>query len=114
MAKSRPPADLTRVPGLRFDCRALKTKSLHRVFMQPNCWLAKTNGMSRPRVLIIEDEKALTEVLTYNLEREGYDAVVANDGADGLRKAQTLLPDMILLDLMLPEVSGLEVCRSLR
>jgi two-component system, OmpR family, phosphate regulon response regulator PhoB len=70
--------------------------------------------MVRPRVLIVEDEKALTEVLTYNLQREGYDPVVANDGAEGLRKAQTLLPDLILLDLMLPEVSGLEVCRALR
>jgi two-component system phosphate regulon response regulator PhoB len=70
--------------------------------------------MPRPRVLIVEDEKALTEVLTYNLQREGYDAVVANDGADGLRKAQSLLPDLILLDLMLPEIGGLEVCRALR
>lgn len=70
--------------------------------------------MTRPRVLIIEDEKALTEVLSYNLQREGYDPVVAFDGADGLRKAQTLLPELVLLDLMLPELGGLEVCRALR
>lgn len=70
--------------------------------------------MPRPRVLIVEDEKALTEVLSYNLQREGYDPVLAYDGADGLRKGQTLLPDLILLDLMLPEMGGLEVCRAMR
>jgi two-component system, OmpR family, phosphate regulon response regulator PhoB len=71
-------------------------------------------GVARPRVLIIEDERALTEVLVYNLEREGYEAVVAHDGTEGLRKAQMLLPDLVLLDLMLPGLGGVEVCRELR
>ena len=71
-------------------------------------------GVARPRVLIIEDERALTEVLVYNLEREGCEAVVAHDGTEGLRKAQMLLPDLVLLDLMLPGLSGIEVCRELR
>jgi two-component system phosphate regulon response regulator PhoB len=70
--------------------------------------------MTRPRILIIEDERALTDVLTYNLQREGYETIVANEGQEGLRKAQTLLPDLILLDLMLPVMNGLEVCRELR
>ncbi len=70
--------------------------------------------MSRQRVLIIEDERDLTDVLVYNLEREGYEPIVAHDGQEGLRKAQTLLPDVILLDLMLPVLNGLEVCRVLR
>jgi two-component system phosphate regulon response regulator PhoB len=70
--------------------------------------------MTRPRILIIEDERALTEVLEYNLRREGYETAVAHDGQEGLRKARTLLPDLILLDLMLPTVDGLEVCRELR
>ncbi len=68
----------------------------------------------RARVLIIEDERGLTDVLTYNLQREGYETVVAHDGQEGLRKAQTLLPDIIILDLMLPVLNGLEVCRELR
>jgi two-component system phosphate regulon response regulator PhoB len=70
--------------------------------------------MTQPRILIIEDERALTEVLTYNLQREGYETVVAHDGQEGLRKANALLPDLILLDLMLPTVDGLAVCRELR
>jgi two-component system phosphate regulon response regulator PhoB len=70
--------------------------------------------MSKTRILIIEDERALAEVLVYNLTREGYETIVAHDGQEGLRKAQTLLPDLILLDLMLPLMNGLEVCRELK
>src|SRR5437016_9928677 len=70
--------------------------------------------MAKPRILIIEDERGLTEVLSYNLQREGYDVVVAHDGQEGLRKAQMQLPDLVLLDLMLPAMDGLEVCRELR
>jgi two-component system phosphate regulon response regulator PhoB len=66
------------------------------------------------RVLIIEDERALIEVLSYNFEREGYEVIVATDGQEGLRKAQTQLPDIIILDLMLPVLSGLDVCREIR
>jgi two-component system, OmpR family, phosphate regulon response regulator PhoB len=70
--------------------------------------------MSRSRILIIEDERSLTQALEYNFKREGYEVAVAHDGAEGLRKAQTLLPDAIILDLMLPSLSGLEICRELR
>src|SRR5438105_1731465 len=70
--------------------------------------------MPETRVLIIEDERPLTDVLVYNLRREGYETVVAHDGQEGLRKAQTLVPDLVLLDLMLPVLDGLEVCRQLR
>src|SRR5438067_7601382 len=71
-------------------------------------------AMPQPRILIIEDERALTDVLAYNLQREGYETIVAHDGQEGLRKAQTLLPDLILLDLMLPTLNGIEICRQLR
>jgi two-component system phosphate regulon response regulator PhoB len=70
--------------------------------------------MGKPRVLVVEDERSLTDVLRYNLEREGYEVVVAHDGPDGLRKAQTLLPDVVVLDLMLPGLGGLDVCKALR
>jgi two-component system phosphate regulon response regulator PhoB len=70
--------------------------------------------MTQQRLLIIEDERALTDVLSYNFQREGYETIVTHDGQEGLRKAQTLLPDIIILDLMLPIMNGLEVCRELR
>ena len=70
--------------------------------------------MSRPRILIIEDERGLTQALEYNFTKEGYEVALAHDGAEGLRKAQTLLPDAVILDLMLPGMSGLDVCRQLR
>jgi two-component system, OmpR family, phosphate regulon response regulator PhoB len=70
--------------------------------------------MSRTRILIIEDERNLTQALEYNFKREGYDVAVAHDGLEGLRKAQTLLPDVVVLDLMLPSLSGLDICRELR
>jgi len=66
------------------------------------------------KILIIEDERALTDVLAYNLRRDGYEPSVAHDGQEGLRKAQTTLPDLIILDLMLPLLSGIDVCRELR
>jgi two-component system phosphate regulon response regulator PhoB len=75
---------------------------------------APTPVTPRSRILVIEDERGLTEVLSYNLQREGYETIVAHDGQEGLRKAQTLLPDLILLDLMLPVMNGLEVCRELK
>jgi two-component system phosphate regulon response regulator PhoB len=70
--------------------------------------------MAGMRVLIIEDERALTDVLSYNLQREGYEPIVAHDGQEGLRKAQAMLPDLIILDLMLPLLGGLDICRELR
>jgi two-component system phosphate regulon response regulator PhoB len=70
--------------------------------------------MSPPRILIIEDERGLTQSLSWYFTREGYETVVVHDGQEGLRKAQTLLPDVILLDIMLPGLDGLSVCRELR
>ena len=70
--------------------------------------------MPKQRILIIEDERALQDVLAYNFEREGFEVTVSSDGQDGLRRARALEPDAILLDLMLPVIDGLEVCRQLR
>jgi two-component system, OmpR family, response regulator RegX3 len=70
--------------------------------------------MSRPRILIIEDEAAIAEGIAYNLRREGYEVVRAADGETGLAEARRARPDLVLLDLMLPGLSGLEVCQSLR
>jgi len=86
--------------------------------MSSSTLAAPMNGlpgtMARTRILIIEDERALTEVLKHNLEREGYETIISHEGQEGLRKAQTLLPDLVLLDLMLPTLSGLDICRELK
>jgi len=65
-------------------------------------------------VLIIEDEKDLAELLAFNLEKEGYAATCVHDGKLGLERAGADLPDLILLDLMLPGMLGTEVCKALR
>ncbi len=66
------------------------------------------------KILIIEDDRSLADVLAYNLQQVGYRVSTAYDGMDGLTQAQSNSPDLILLDLMLPVMDGLEVCRHLR
>ena len=67
-----------------------------------------------PYVLVVEDEDALSTLLQYNLEKEGYDVTVAADGEEALIQVDERLPDLVVLDWMLPKVSGIEVCRRLR
>lgn len=71
-------------------------------------------GMNKPKVLVIEDEPDIIELLQYNLEREGFRVFTARDGLSGLKEATARRPALIILDLMLPGVDGLEVCRLLR
>jgi two-component system, OmpR family, phosphate regulon response regulator PhoB len=68
----------------------------------------------RPNVLVVEDEDALATLLRYNLEKEGYEATVAADGEEAMLAIDERMPDVVLLDWMLPKVSGVEVCRRLR
>jgi two-component system alkaline phosphatase synthesis response regulator PhoP len=70
--------------------------------------------MKREQVLVVEDEADLREMITYNLSREGFKVVGAESGQEALRKAREMSPSLLLLDLMLPDVDGLEVCRRLR
>jgi len=70
--------------------------------------------MTQPHVLIVEDEPAQREVLTYNLEAEGYRVTPVEDGEQGLMVVDEDVPDVIVLDWMLPNVSGIEVCRQLK
>jgi two-component system phosphate regulon response regulator PhoB len=79
-----------------------------------NIRIMRNGTMAKSRILLIEDERGLTDVLSYNLNREGYETLVAHDGSEGLRKAQMQLPDLVILDIMLPGIDGLEVCRQLR
>jgi two-component system response regulator RegX3 len=70
--------------------------------------------MTGARILVVEDERSLAESIQYNLEREGYLVVTAGDGRDGLDRFHAEPPDLVILDLMLPEMSGLDVCRAIR
>ena len=66
------------------------------------------------RVLVVEDEQSFVDALTVGLEREGFEVHVATDGAEALRQFGDVAPDIVLLDLMLPKLSGLDVCREIR
>ncbi|QDV04570.1 Transcriptional regulatory protein BaeR [Planctomycetes bacterium Poly30] len=70
--------------------------------------------MSKPSVLIVEDDPDIVELLQYTLEREGYPVLVATNGDKGLSEARRRQPGLVLLDLMMPGLSGLEVCRALK
>jgi two-component system phosphate regulon response regulator PhoB len=72
------------------------------------------SGTSRPTVLLVEDEPAQREVLCYNLEAEGFRVIQAADGEEALAQIREDLPDLIVLDWMMPKLSGLEVCRQLK
>jgi DNA-binding response OmpR family regulator len=68
----------------------------------------------RKKILVVEDDPDLVELLSFNLRGYGFTVSTANDGLDALKKARTILPDLILLDLMLPELDGFGVCEILR
>ena len=68
----------------------------------------------RPKILIVDDEPEAVELLEFNMKQAGYDVLVAADGAEALQKAHATLPSLVLLDLMLPEIDGLEICKMLR
>jgi two-component system response regulator RegX3 len=70
--------------------------------------------MEQPMVLVVEDESSFVEALTVGLGREGFRVAVAEDGAEALDRFDVIRPDLVLLDVMLPKISGVDVCRQLR
>lgn len=70
--------------------------------------------MSKKRIIIVEDEKDIADLVAMRLKREGYDVEAAHDGLEGLRRIQSSPPDLVLLDLMLPKMSGMEITAELR
>ena len=70
--------------------------------------------MIPPTILLVEDEPAQREMLAYNLEAEGFDVITADNGEDGLLMVEENNPDLIVLDWMMPELSGVDVCRKVR
>ncbi|MDB6123425.1 MAG: two component transcriptional regulator, winged helix family [Pedosphaera sp.] len=67
----------------------------------------------RPRILVVDDEPDIVELVSFNLKAEGYEVITADNGFKALDQARLLLPDLIVLDLMLPELDGLSVCEIL-
>ena len=66
------------------------------------------------KIVVIEDETDILEVIAYNLKREGYEVVTSTSGEDGLQKIEKSKPNLVVLDLMLPEIDGIELCRKLK
>ena len=71
-------------------------------------------SFEKNQILIIEDEKDIGELLEYNLQKEGFDTILANNGESGLRVAKKEKPNLLILDLMLPGIDGLDVCRLIK
>ena len=71
-------------------------------------------GHVKPKILVVDDEPEAVELLEFNLKQAGYAVTTAGDGAEALKRARTQSPDMIVLDVMLPEMDGFEICKSLR
>src|SRR5437016_2774067 len=71
-------------------------------------------GDVRQKILVVDDEPEAVELVDFNLKQAGFDVVSAADGTEALKKARSVLPSLIVLDLMLPEVDGMEVCKMLR
>ncbi len=74
----------------------------------------ETGQAVKKRILLIEDELDVCKSLAYRLKKVGFDVFISNDGEDGLKQAQEKIPDLIILDLMLPSMPGEEICKALR
>lgn len=73
-----------------------------------------SNSHVRTKILVVDDEPEAVELLEFNLTQAGYAVVAAADGAEALKKARSAMPNLVVLDLMLPEIDGIEVCKMLR
>ena len=114
----RRPTEKERPPGnrdLRVTGRVLYRTS-RRILPNGARWPGPKglNVTTAKTVLVIEDEENLLEAVRYNLDVDGFAVHVARDGAEGLKTAREVGPDLIVLDLMLPTIDGYEVCRAVR
>ena len=111
---------LAELPGDRSqpspDPLPLRIAEIPSVSRRDGCRRGDSGGMetATARILVVEDDPSLAEVVGRYLSREGFDVTCAADGASGLSQALATLPDLVVLDLMLPHIDGLEVCRRLR
>ena len=66
------------------------------------------------KILLVDDDKDILEILSYNLRKEGFEVETATDGISALKKAKKFIPDLIILDVMMPNMDGMETCEKLR
>lgn len=76
--------------------------------------IMNTTSMDHKKILIADDNENIRDALTYLLEDEGYELLLAKDGADTLRKVRERKPDILFLDIMMPEINGYDVCRTIK
>jgi two-component system response regulator VicR len=86
----------------------------HRLLGESSVNMEKDPLGRKQTILVVDDEPSIVDVLTYNLEKSNYRVLIARDGIQALKMAQESNPDLVILDLMLPGLDGLEVCRALR
>lgn len=84
------------------------------VSLEDNSAKVDSTEIIRKTILVVDDEKPIVDILTYNLQKEGYATLEANDGEEAIKIATEQKPDLILLDIMLPKIDGLTVCKKLR
>ena len=84
------------------------------VSFEENSAKANNAEMAKKTILVVDDEKPIVDILTYNLQKEGYSTLEANDGEEAIKIATEKKPDLILLDIMLPKMDGLTVCKKIR
>ena len=77
-------------------------------------FIMNTTAMDHKKILIADDNENIRDALTYLLEDEGYELLLAKDGADTLRKVRERKPDILILDIMMPEINGYDVCRTIK
>src|SRR5579872_4682184 len=103
------------VAGLSHCSVQLRTKvrAVRRVPLDHG-GMVESHLRAMARILVVEDEKDLQEVLSYNLRQAGHEATIVGTGQEGLERIGVQTPDLVLLDLMLPDMSGTDVCRALK
>jgi len=91
-------------------------RRLQLIFLKKttNYWWYSFLTMEKKKILIADDNENIRDALTYLLEDEGYSLSMAKDGSDALKKAREFLPDILFLDIMMPEMNGYEVCRVIK
>jgi two-component system alkaline phosphatase synthesis response regulator PhoP len=90
------------VAGPSFSCQKITGDAL------------KASTMKDYKILVVDDEPDILEILAYNLRKEGFLVTIASNGEEGLKKAEEIMPDLIILDIMMPQMDGVEVCRNIR